>query len=83
MTENGFTVKGENSMPVEEAVHDKDRIEYYEGYANALLQAVNEDGVPVKSYFAWSASFSIRSVFMSRTNHVTVKVCWTTSNGLQ
>ena len=55
VTENGFTVKGENSMPVEEAVHDKDRIEYYDGYANAVLQAVTEDGVPVKSYFAWSA----------------------------
>ena len=56
MTENGFAAKDENTRPVEEVVHDTDRIEYYEGYANALLQAVNEDGVPVKSYFAWSTS---------------------------
>ena len=72
MTENGFAAKDENTRPVEEVVHDTDRTEYYEGYANALLQAVNEDGVPVKSYFAWSASLTVCSVLTSRTNHVTV-----------
>ena len=55
MAENGFAAKDENTRPVEEVVHDTDRIEYYDGYANAVLQAVTEDGVPVKSYFAWSA----------------------------
>ena len=54
MTENGFAVKGENVLSAEQAVHDTDRTEYYDGYANAALQAVIEDGVPVKSYFAWS-----------------------------
>ncbi|KAI9065611.1 glycoside hydrolase family 1 protein [Trametes sanguinea] len=54
VTENGFTVKGENVLSADQAVNDTDRIEYYEGYTNALLQAVTEDGVPVKGYYAWS-----------------------------
>ena len=56
VTENGFPAKDENILPVDVVVNDKDRIEYYETYANAMLQAVTEDGVPVKSYFAWSTS---------------------------
>ncbi|KAI0702030.1 beta-glucosidase 1A [Cerioporus squamosus] len=54
VTENGFPVKDEHVLPMEKAVHDTDRIEYYDGYLNALLQAATEDGVTVKSYFAWS-----------------------------
>ncbi|KAG5716218.1 Beta-glucosidase 1A [Termitomyces sp. T112] len=54
VTENGFTCKEENSLSVAEAVHDTDRVEYYRGYTQALLEAVNLDGVDVKSYFAWS-----------------------------
>lgn len=53
VTENGFAAKSD-TLPIVEAVHDKDRVEYFEGYTDALLKAVNEDGVPVKSYFAWS-----------------------------
>ena len=55
VTENGFPVKDEHVLPLDQVVRDTDRIEYYEGYLNALLQAVTEDGVPVKSYFGWSA----------------------------
>lgn len=54
VTENGFPAKNEDILPVEQVVYDVDRIEYFEGYANALLQAVTEDGVPVKGYFGWS-----------------------------
>ncbi|OCH93919.1 beta-glucosidase 1A [Obba rivulosa] len=54
VTENGFTVKDENSLPLEEAIHDADRIEYFHGYVNAMLQAIQEDNVPVKGYFGWS-----------------------------
>lgn len=55
VTENGFPVKGENDLPVEKAVLDVDRIQYFEEYTNAVLQAVTEDGVPVKAYIVWSA----------------------------
>ncbi|KAI0746971.1 beta-glucosidase 1A [Daedaleopsis nitida] len=54
VTENGFAVKDENVLPVDKVVKDTDRVEYYDGYVNAVLQAVTEDGVTVKSYFAWS-----------------------------
>ncbi|RDX54715.1 beta-glucosidase 1A [Lentinus brumalis] len=54
VTENGFPVKDEHILPLEQVVHDADRVEYYDGYLNALLKAATEDGVPVKSYFAWS-----------------------------
>ncbi|KAI0790359.1 beta-glucosidase 1A [Abortiporus biennis] len=54
ITENGFPVRNENSLSVDEAIHDKDRIEYFKGYTNAMLDAINEDGVDVKGYFGWS-----------------------------
>ncbi|KAJ3514699.1 hypothetical protein NLJ89_g2221 [Agrocybe chaxingu] len=54
VTENGFAPKGDVTLPREEAVHDTDRVEYYRGYTNAILEAIHQDGVPVKSYFAWS-----------------------------
>ncbi|KAI0734805.1 glycoside hydrolase superfamily [Fomitopsis betulina] len=54
VTENGFAVKNEHQMSLAEALRDTDRVEYFEGYANAMLQAVTEDGVPVKGYFGWS-----------------------------
>ena len=53
VTENGFAAKSD-MLPIAEAVHDNDRVEYFQGYTDALMKAVNEDGVPVKSYFAWS-----------------------------
>jgi beta-glucosidase len=53
-TENGYSVKNENSLTIEEALHDTDRLEYYKGNVEALLKAVREDGVDVRSYFAWS-----------------------------
>lgn len=47
-------MKNEHQMSLAEALRDTDRVEYFEGYANAMLQAVTEDGVPVKGYFGWS-----------------------------
>lgn len=41
-------------MPIEDAVRDTPRVDYFKGYTDALLRAVTEDGVPVKGYFAWS-----------------------------
>ncbi|OBZ77528.1 Beta-glucosidase 1A [Grifola frondosa] len=56
ITENGFAAKedSENKLPVNVLIHDKDRLDYFEGYTNAMLQAVTEDKVPVKGYFGWS-----------------------------
>jgi hypothetical protein len=54
VTENGFAVRNENDLSIEQAIHDTDRVDYYKGYTNALLEAINIDGVNVKGYFAWS-----------------------------
>ncbi|KAG8933354.1 Beta-glucosidase 1B [Tulasnella sp. 418] len=54
VTENGFAVKDEDSLPVDQAVHDTDRINYFAGNLQALYEAINEDGVDVRSYFPWS-----------------------------
>lgn len=56
VTENGFAVKDENNMSLEDALTDTARKNYYEGNLNAILAAVNEEGVDVKAYFAWSTS---------------------------
>lgn len=42
---------------MEQAVHDVDRQEYFQEYTKALLQAVTEDGVDIRGYFAWSECF--------------------------
>lgn len=46
-------------MTIEDALLDTDRKNYYEGNLNAILAAVNEEGVNVKAYFAWSAFSTI------------------------
>ncbi|KAG8851643.1 Beta-glucosidase 1B [Tulasnella sp. 330] len=53
VTENGFSVMGENEFTVEQAVNDVDRVNYFEGNLKALLGAI-DDGVVIKSYFPWS-----------------------------
>lgn len=52
-------MKNEDSKPVEEAVKDTDRIEYYREYANAMLAAYTEDNVDVRGYFAWSTPWAL------------------------
>lgn len=56
VTENGFAVKDENSMTLEQALHDEPRVQYYRGVTQSLVNAVVEDGVDVRAYFAWSTS---------------------------
>lgn len=41
-------------MPLEQAIIDTDRVNYFRGATAALLAAVNEDGVEIKAYFPWS-----------------------------
>ena len=54
VTENGFSIVNENTFTLEEALNDTARVHYYEGYLNALLDAVVIDGVKVLGYMAWS-----------------------------
>ncbi|KLO18904.1 glycoside hydrolase family 1 protein [Schizopora paradoxa] len=54
VTENGFAVKGENSLTIDQACQDWDRVEYFKGACEALHAAVFEDGVDIRSYFPWS-----------------------------
>lgn len=53
-------------MPLEQALVDTDRINYFRGTTAALLAAVNEDGVDVRAYFPWSAQ---SSRLLSYSNH--------------
>lgn len=53
-TENGTSLKGENDLPREQILDDEFRAEYFRGYVGALAKAVEEDGVDVRAYLAWS-----------------------------
>lgn len=54
VTENGFAVKDENMMTIEDALRDEPRVHYYAGVTSSLFSAVHEDGVDVRGYFGWS-----------------------------
>jgi len=54
VTENGFAVSQENSLPLPGALEDTDRVNFYKGATDAIKKAVEEDGVDIRSYFAWS-----------------------------
>lgn len=54
VTENGFAVKDEHSKPIEQALQDNDRVNYFKGITTSLKAAVLEDGVDVRAYFPWS-----------------------------
>lgn len=72
----------EPSMPIDQAVNDTDRIEYFRGNCEALLAAIIEDGVDIRSYFAWS-EFDVVTLWMVRiSNCLFLQVYWIISNGL-
>ncbi|THH26402.1 hypothetical protein EUX98_g7779 [Antrodiella citrinella] len=52
--QNGFAVKDENTMSLEDALQDEPRVQYYRGVTQSLIDAVTKDGVDVRAYFAWS-----------------------------
>ncbi|GHJ89487.1 hypothetical protein NliqN6_5889 [Naganishia liquefaciens] len=54
VTEQGFCVQDEHNMSIQEACNDVQRETYYRGYLNEVVGAVQEDGIPVAGYFAWS-----------------------------
>eukprot|EP00823_Brevimastigomonas_motovehiculus_P009090 TRINITY_DN8771_c0_g1_i1.p1 TRINITY_DN8771_c0_g1~~TRINITY_DN8771_c0_g1_i1.p1 ORF type:complete len:556 (+),score=134.51 TRINITY_DN8771_c0_g1_i1:75-1742(+) len=53
VTENGCDVPDESLIPMEQALNDTFRIDYYRGYLTHVLDALN-DGVDVRGYTMWS-----------------------------
>jgi len=54
VTENGTSLKGENDLSKDEILEDDFRLEYYQGYVNAMAEAYTFDNVDVRGYMAWS-----------------------------
>jgi beta-glucosidase/6-phospho-beta-glucosidase/beta-galactosidase len=50
VTENGWSSAGTK----EEEIYDTDRVLFYANTTSEILKAINEDGVNVRGYFAWS-----------------------------
>ena len=59
VTENGFAVKGEDDISIQEALKDDERIHYFEGTTDALVKAIHEDSIDIRSYFPWSMFFLV------------------------
>ncbi|ORY56435.1 glycoside hydrolase family 1 protein [Leucosporidium creatinivorum] len=54
VTENGMPVRGEGDLPIEQALNDGPRVDFFKGYLENLELAMKEDGVAVRGYIAWS-----------------------------
>lgn len=54
VTENGVPVPNESEKPLQEALRDVFRLDFYRGYIEGVCQAVAEDGVNLTGYYAWS-----------------------------
>ncbi|KAK9474793.1 glycoside hydrolase superfamily [Dipodascopsis tothii] len=52
ITENGVICPNERDLPREEGLNDQFRIDYFNGYINAIIELQGE--VPVKSYIIWA-----------------------------
>lgn len=51
VTENGWSIAASTA---EEAANDTGRLLYYANYTSEVSRAIQEDGVDVRGYFAWS-----------------------------
>ncbi|KAF5008858.1 hypothetical protein FDECE_4882 [Fusarium decemcellulare] len=54
VAENGTSIKGEDSLPLKEALNDTFRCNFIRDHLEQLVKARNEDGVNVMMYMAWS-----------------------------
>ena len=54
VTENGTSLKGENSLSRDEMLEDDFRVKYFQDYIAAMTNAIVEDGVDCRGYMAWS-----------------------------
>ena len=52
VTENGWSTPGSESW--QEGVVDDGRVLFYANYTGEVQRAINEDGIDVRGYFAWS-----------------------------
>jgi beta-glucosidase len=52
--ENGVSVPKENDMPIQEAINDTFRVNFYKDYIQNAIEAMTTDGVDLRGYFAWS-----------------------------
>ena len=53
MTENGISSRGNDTEDAPE-LNDQWRIDHYTGYVGQMKRAIEEDGVNVQMYTAWS-----------------------------
>jgi len=54
ITENGVDVPGESDLPLDRALKDTFRQEYFRTYLGEVARARLESKVPVRGYFVWS-----------------------------
>ena len=52
--ENGVSVPNENNLKLADALKDTFRINYFRQYLKGVKQAIHEDKINIKGYFAWS-----------------------------
>jgi beta-glucosidase len=53
VTENGCDVPNESNLPLQQALNDDFRVNFYRDYIGNMVEAM-KDGVDVRGYFAWS-----------------------------
>lgn len=54
ITESGCPCPGESERDFAQSIEDDFRVKHFELYLDAISKAINNDGVPVGGYFAWS-----------------------------
>lgn len=54
ITENGFAVHDEGTLPLQKALRDVQRQDYFAGYLRELFDAITEDGIKIDGYIAWA-----------------------------
>ncbi|KAK9804869.1 hypothetical protein WJX72_009269 [[Myrmecia] bisecta] len=54
VTENGVDVPHEETIPYPQVLNDHFRVDYFQSYLSEAVKAVEEDGVDLQGYFAWS-----------------------------
>lgn len=54
VTENGTSIKHENSLSPPQILDDDFRAIYFTDYVGQMVKAIHEDGINVRGYMAWS-----------------------------